>query len=274
MEKYEKLTLDEERALYGISNAEVLSCDFLGAADGESALKETKDLTIKDCRFELRYPMWHLTNGRVEECVLTESCRAPLWYDRNVELRECEIRGVKALRECDASTIAYCNIDSTEFGWFCRGIKLGSSSLTSEYPFLQTRDMDIVDLKMKGKYSFQYTENVTIRDSVLETKDAFWHGKNITVVDSIIKGEYLAWYSENIRFVRCKIIGTQPLCYCKGLVLEDCEMEGADLAFENSDVNATVKGHIISVKNPLSGSIKADSIGEIILEHPTACAIN
>ncbi|MBR2045889.1 MAG: DUF3737 family protein, partial [Agathobacter sp.] len=91
-------------------------------------------------------------------------------------------------------------------------------------------------------------------------------------------GEYLAWYAENIRFVRCKIIGTQPLCYVKGLVLEDCEMEGCDLSFERSHVTATIRGHIDSVKNPISGSITADSIGEIILEEdivtPGECKIS
>lgn len=50
--------------------------------------------------------------------------------------------------------------------------------------------------------------------------------KTLRYTSSIVKGEYLAWYSENLRLVRCKIIGTQPLCYAKGLVLEDCEMEG------------------------------------------------
>ena len=119
---------------------------------------------------------------------------------------------------------------------------------------------------MKGKYSFQYTENVEIRNSVLDTKDAFWHGKNITVYDSVVKGEYLAWYSENLTLVRCKIIGTQPFCYAKNLVLEDCEMIDCDLSFENTTVQATVKGEITSVKNPAGGKITADSIGEIILD--------
>ena len=137
--------------------------------------------------------------------------------------------------------------------------------------------MEIDGLEMKGKYSFQYIENATFRNCILDTKDAFWHAKNVTVEDSIVKGEYLAWYAENIRFVRCKIIGTQPLCYVKNLVLEDCEMEGSDLSFERSHVTATVSGHIDSVKNPLSGSITADSIGEIIIEEeiatPGACEI-
>ena len=127
--------------------------------------------------------------------------------------------------------------------------------------------MDIDGLNMTGKYSFQYVRNVIIRNSELNTKDAFWHSKNVTVTDSVVRGEYLGWYSEDIKLIRCKIIGTQPLCYCKGLILEDCTMEQTDLSFENSEVTANVSGHIDSVKNPLRGEICADSIGEVILEN-------
>ena len=43
-------------------------------------------------------------------------------------------------------------------------------------------------------------------------------------------------------------------------------MEGCDLSFENSEVEATVIGSIDSVKNPVRGFIRADSIGEIIID--------
>ena len=43
-------------------------------------------------------------------------------------------------------------------------------------------------------------------------------------------------------------------------------MEKTDLSFEYSDVEATIKGSIDSVKNPKSGFIKADKIKKIILE--------
>jgi hypothetical protein len=119
-------------------------------------------------------------------------------------------------------------------------------------------------VKLKGKYSFQYVESMEIRDSYLDTKDAFWHSKNVTVKDSVIKGEYLGWFAENLTLINCKIIGTQPLCYCKNLQLIDCTMEGCDLAFEYSEVEADVKGRIDSVKNPRSGTIICDEVGEII----------
>lgn len=50
------------------------------------------------------------------------------------------------------------------------------------------------------------------------------------------------------------------------VVLENCKLVNTDLAFEYSSVKADVTGPIVSVKNPSAGEIRADSIGEIIME--------
>lgn len=266
MNRYEGLTFDEERALYGAKDAQIINCTFDGPADGESALKETACLGVENCLFCLRYPLWHSHGTKLSGCTMTDTCRAALWYDSGLVLADCTLGGIKALRECDCTEMRRCKIDSPEFGWFCHGLRMEDCALISEYPFLQCRDMKLESLKMKAKYSFQYVENATLHHCELDTKDAFWHSKNVTVYDSVIKGEYLAWYSESLRLVRCKIIGTQPLCYAKNLVLEDCTMVDCDLAFEYSSVRATVRGNIVSVKNPAAGCIEADSIGELILD--------
>ena len=276
MKIVENQILDAERALYGVRNTLIRACTFAGPADGESALKECRDITVEDCDFLLRYPFWHVTGAEIRRISMTDTCRAAFWYDRNVQVFDSRLGGIKAFREMDACALTNCDIDSREFGWFCRDLKVQDTRLVSEYPFFQCKNMEIDGLTMQGKYSFQYCENVTIRNSHLDTKDAFWHAKNVTVYDSVVKGEYLAWYSENVRLVRCKLIGTQPLCYCKGLTLEDCTMEGCDLSFENSQVQATVNGHIDSVKNPAEGFIHAGSIGEIIVDEykwPGECEI-
>lgn len=276
MVTYKNKIYDEERALYGIQNAIIEDCRFAGPADGESALKETGNLQIRCCDFRLRYPLWHTHDTVIENTNMTDTCRAALWYDKNVVIHNSDLGGIKAVRECDNTEIYNTAIASTEFGWFCRGLNMQDCELTSEYPFLKTAGLQLDNCKMKGKYSFQYVENAEIRNSVLDTKDAFWHGKNITVYDSVVKGEYLGWYSENLKFVRCRIIGTQPLCYANHLVLEDCEMIDCDLSFENSDVQATIRGSITSVKNPISGQIIADNIEELILDKSakgSTCAI-
>ena len=259
-------TYDEERALYHLCDTEVNDCTFAGPADGESAFKEARDVTVKDCRFSLRYPFWHMKRFLVGGCTLDTLTRAPLWYAEEGELLDCEIDGVKCFRECRDVAFRRCRIVSPEFGWRCDDFVLEDCDITSEYFLFGSKRGEIRGLRLGGKYSFQYTENLTVENCELNTKDAFWHAKNVTVRNCLVKGEYLGWYSEGLTLEDCHIVGTQPLCYCRDLRLINCTMEGTDLSFENSTVKADVKGEILSVKSPISGRIVADAIGEIILE--------
>ena len=259
---------EQERALYHLQDTAVTGCTFAGAADGESVLKEARNIEVEDCSFSLRYPLWHVRNFVLRDSVLEEPSRAPMWYCFDGSIVNTKIRSVKAVRECRNIKIAGADIISPEFGWKNDTMEIENSSITSEYVFFGSKNVKIRQLHLSGKYSFQYMENLTIEDSILDTKDAFWHSKNITVKNSVVKGEYLAWFSENLTLQNCRIIGTQPLCYCKNLKLIDCTMEQCDLAFEYSDVEASVIGHIDSVKNPQSGEIVCDSVGEIIREEP------
>ena len=243
----------------------VENCRFEGPADGESALKEARNICVVNTNFSLRYPLWHVEGFTLENCSMDEKARAAIWYAKNGRITGSNLGGIKALRECENIALKNSSVVSQEFGWKCRNITLEDTSVQAEYLFLDSRDVTLDRVQMKGKYSFQYMENLTIRDSYLDTKDAFWHSKNVTVINSTVKGEYLAWFSEGLTLIDCHIIGTQPLCYCKDLKLVNCTMEGTDLAFEYSDVEATVNGHVDSVKNPRSGHITLDSVGEVIM---------
>ncbi len=262
--RYENKTFDEERALYNIENSEVINCTFAGPADGESALKECRNITVKNCNFSLRYPFWHDIGYRIENCNMDNLTRAALWYAKDGKIKDCKLAGIKALRECDNTYLENCEIISPEFGWRCRGVEMKNCNAESEYFLFECRDIKLKNVNMRGKYSFQYVENAEIENCNFDTKDAFWHCKNMTVKNSVLKGEYLGWYSDGLTLINCHIIGTQPLCYCKNLKLIGCTTENCDLAFEYSDVDADISGHIVSVKNPKSGLITVDSVGEII----------
>ncbi|MBR5402019.1 MAG: DUF3737 family protein [Treponema sp.] len=267
MEEYKNKTYDEERALYAVKNVVVENCRFDGPADGESALKESSDITVRGCYMNLRYPFWHVTNAHISNCELTPNCRAALWYDKNVVIENCKMNGIKALRECSDVVLKSSTVSSPEFIWKCRDLVIEDVNiLESEYPFFEVENAKITKLKIKGKYSFQYCSNIEITDSELNTKDAFWHTKNVTVRDTVINGEYLGWYSENLTLINCRIVGTQPFCYCKNLTLKNCVMEKCDLSFERSTVNAEVLSSIDSIKNPLGGKIVAESVGELIMD--------
>lgn len=263
-------TFDEERALYGSHGLTLENCAFDGPSDGESALKESSDITVRNCFCNLRYPFWHDSGLDIEDCTMTELCRAAIWYSNKINIKNSTLHGIKALRECSDVRIENCSIISPEFGWSVNGITMTDSTAESEYFMMRSSAITFRNVRFKGKYSFQYIENALFENCVFDTKDAFWHGRNITVRSSVINGEYLAWYSDGLTLENCTITGTQPFCYCRGLRLINCKMNGADLSFEKSEVEAEITTHVDSIKNPLSGTIRALSVGEIIMTDPCA----
>ncbi|MDE6504238.1 MAG: DUF3737 family protein [Clostridia bacterium] len=260
----ENKTYDEERALYHLENAIVRRCVFAGEADGESVLKECRGVTVEHSSFSLRYPLWHAENYFLDHCDMDENTRAALWYCKNGTIAKSLLGGIKAVRECDGVELVNCNIVSPEFGWRSKNVTMTECQAESEYFMFESKNLKLNKVTFNGIYSFQYVKNATIENCIFATKDAFWHSKNITVKNSVLKGEYLGWYSDGLTLINCVISGTQPLCYCKNLKLINCKTEGCDLAFEYSDVHANILGDIISVKNPKSGKIFADKVGETI----------
>lgn len=268
----EDQNFDKERTFYGSHELFVRNCSFDGPEDGESAFKECRHIETEHCFFNLRYPFWHDHGVTVSHSEMTENCRAALWYSDHIKLTDCKLHGIKALRECSDIFIQNCDIISPEFGWSARKIHMTDTTVVGEYFMMRSENLTFQNVQLQGKYSFQYTENALFEGCTFDTKDAFWHGKNITVRNSIIKGEYLAWYSDGLTLINCKIIGTQPFCYCKNLKLIDCEMIGTDLAFEKSQVEATITTKVDSIKNPLSGQITVPDVGELILDDKEAKA--
>ena len=106
---YQNLSFDQERALYGIHDAKIKNCRFTGPQDGESFLKETQRIQVEDCFMDLRYPLWHVTDGKIINCQLTPNCRAALWYDKNIQITDSSMMGIKAIRECENVTLKKCN---------------------------------------------------------------------------------------------------------------------------------------------------------------------
>ena len=105
-----------------------------------------------------------------------------------------------------------------------------------------------------------------IRHARLLSKDAFWNSENVTVYDSFLSGEYLGWNAKNLTLINCTIESLQGLCYIENLVMKNCRLLNTTLAFEYSTVDVEIEGKIGSVMNPAGGSIRADYIGELIME--------
>ncbi len=71
---YENLSLDEERALYGVCGAVIKNCRFDGPDDGESALKEARSIQVSGSFMNLRYPFWHVEDAKISDTTFIENC--------------------------------------------------------------------------------------------------------------------------------------------------------------------------------------------------------
>ncbi|MBD5320729.1 MAG: DUF3737 family protein [Bacteroides sp.] len=266
-----------ERPLFASHGLRLENCTIHA---GESALKECSDIEADGCRFEGKYPFWHVDGFRIKNCLFTEGARAALWYSKNLEMTDTLVEAPKMFREMEDLTLHNVKVpDAAETMWHVRNVRLQNVEfLRADYLFMHSENIAIEDYHQQGNYSFQYCKNVVIRNAEIDSKDAFWNTEDVTVYDSRLTGEYLGWHSHRLHLVNCHISGTQPLCYCHDLVLENCTFDAdADLAFEESTLQADVRGTITSVKNPTSGRITADGYGEIILDEnikaPADCVI-
>lgn len=262
--KIDREFLTGERALFNSDNLYITDTIF---DDGESPLKESKNIELEGCMFRWKYPLWYCNDIKAINCQWFDMARAGVWYTNNIYVENAMIQAPKNFRRCDGLTLK--NVDffnASETLWSCENVKLDKITARGDYFAMNSCNMVIDGLKLDGNYSFDGCKNVEIRNSTLLSKDAFWNSDNITVYDSFISGEYLGWNAKNLTLINCTIESLQGMCYIDNLVMKNCKLVNTTLAFEYSNVDAEITGGIDSVINPSSGKITADYIKELILD--------
>ena len=267
-----------ERPLFAIHDTRL---ENVTITEGESGIKCCQHLELDRCRFIGKYPLWHVDGSLITNSFFEVGSRSAIWYSNDMVMRDTIIDAPKFFREMKDLTLENVQMnDADETFWRVKGLKVRKVRLhEGTYPFMFCEDVDVDGLESDSKYVFQYVKNAVVRNAHIVTKDAFWETENVTIYDSYLDGEYLGWHSKNLRLVRCHIVGEQPLCYIDGLTLEDCTFDAAcNRAFEDTcHIDATICGHITEIKNPISGRIVADSVGQVTIdEHikkPANCKI-
>ena len=277
METIKDKSFGGERPLFGIEDTYL---ENIIITDGESGIKQCRNVKANNCRFYGKYPWWHVDGAEIENCYFALGSRSAIWYTDNLVMRDSRIDGPKFFREMNNVELENVVItDADETFWKVNGLKIKNVTLHGgTYPFMFSNNIYVDGLESDAKYVFQYCKDVEIHNAKILTKDAFWECENVTIYDSDLDGEYLGWHTKNIRLVRCHLAGEQLLCYTDNLVIEDCTFDVAcDRVFEYSTVEADIKGHITEIKNPTTGHIVADSIGKITLDkylrQPANCVI-
>lgn len=252
-----------ERALYNINNYNIYDSTF---CDGESPLKECNNINIYNSIFKWKYPMWYSKNIVVNNSALLETARSGIWYTENIELKDTMIEAPKTFRRSKHIKLINCSMpNASETLWNCEDIVIDNVSAKGDYLGFNSKNITIQNFKLNGNYAFDGASNIHIKNAVMLSKDSFWNCENVVVEDSTIIGEYLGWNSKNITFINCTIDSEQGMCYMDNIKMINCKLLNTNLSFELcSNIDADIVSHIDSIKNPISGTIKAISIGEYV----------
>ena len=264
MKKIGQERLTGERALFAARNCEIEETIF---DDGESPLKESRNISLRAGMFKWKYPLWYAKEIDVRDSTWFDMARAGVWYSERVRVTDCAIEAPKNFRRCHDLTLRHVSFaNAAETLWECDGVTLSDVTTKGDYFAMNSRNMTVDNLTLYGNYSFDGCRNLTVRNSRLLSKDAFWNCEDVRAENCFISGEYLGWNTKRLTLVDCTVESLQGLCYVEDLVLRNCRLLNTTLAFEYSTVDAEIVGRVDSVKNPTSGRIVADEIGELILE--------
>lgn len=256
--------LTGERALFMGKNLKIHDTVF---ENGESPLKESKDIELYGSMFKWKYPLWYSNNIQLKDCTLFEMARAGIWYTNNITVTDTLIEAPKNFRRCNGVSLENVSfVNAAETLWSCKNVRAKNVRAKGDYFAMNSSEMEFDTFELVGNYSFDGAKNVTVKNAKMLSKDAFWNSENVTVYDSFISGEYLGWNAKNLTLVNCTVESLQGMCYIDNLVMKNCKLINTTLAFEYSTVDADICSAVDSVLNPSGGVIKAKEIDKLIIE--------
>ena len=266
-ELIEQQVLTGERALFNSKELSIKNTVFEG---GESPLKESGNITVEQSIFKWKYPLWYSKIVGVHDSILLDGARAGIWYTDQVSISHTTIDAPKTFRRSTNITLDHVDLpNADETLWMCKDISLSDVSAKGDYFAMNASNIKASNFRLVGNYSFDGCKNVEMTGAKMLSKDAFWNCENVVISDSFITGEYIGWNSRNLTFINCTIESLQGFCYIDGLTLKNCRLLKTNLAFEYcKNISADVTTSIDSIKNPISGVISAQSIGEVIFDDP------
>ena len=141
MKEYRQQFFKGERALYAEDGAKIYDSIF---DEGESPLKESKNIEIYDSQFKYKYPIWYSNNIKVEHCNWLEMGRSGVWYTNNIQVKDSLITAPKNFRRCDGVTLENVQLtNAEETFWNCKNINLKNVSAKGHYFAMNSENIEV-----------------------------------------------------------------------------------------------------------------------------------
>ena len=141
MKEYREKKFSGERALFQTNDAKINYCTFL---EGESPLKESKRLNIKNTLFQWKYPLWYCEDVTVEDSTMFEMARAGIWYTNNLTMKNITYNAPKGFRRCENVTLENITIpNASETLWNCKNVKIKNITAKGNYFAMGVSEIEI-----------------------------------------------------------------------------------------------------------------------------------
>ncbi|KRN28132.1 hypothetical protein IV38_GL001583 [Lactobacillus selangorensis] len=222
MTDYNNQFFEGERSLFAEHDANIVNTTF---GNGESPLKESRNITLTDSIFKWKYPLWYSKHVHVDHSIFETMSRSGIWYTDDIDIKNSTLQAPKLFRRAHQITLTNDHFsDAEETLWNCSDIHIDNVQATGDYFGMNSENIYVDHLNLVGNYVFDGAKNVEVHNSTFVSKDAFWNCDNVTVYDSTINGEYLAWNTKNLTLINCTIESEQGLCYIDHLTMKNCQL--------------------------------------------------
>ena len=182
--------LTGERALFQGKDLKIYDTIF---DDGESPLKESRNIELYGSMFKWKYPLWYAKDIKAVDCTWFEMARDGIWYTNHIRMEDAAIAAPKNFRRCKdliLKDVTFAN--AAETLWSCSDVTMENVTAKGDYFAMNSENLTVSGLTLYGNYSFDGVKNMEIKNSRLLSKGAFWNSENVTVQGSFISGNIWA----------------------------------------------------------------------------------
>ena len=126
-----------ERPLFHEHDLKIVDTIF---DEGESPLKESRDIELYGSMFKWKYPLWYSNNIKVDNCTWFEMGRSGVWYTNHISVKNSLIEAPKNFRRCTDVTLENVSMpNAAETFWSCDGVVLNSVTAKGDYAVICIR---------------------------------------------------------------------------------------------------------------------------------------
>src|SRR5574344_393163 len=205
-------TYDEERALYNIKDTEVLNCTFKGPQDGESVLKECRNILVNNCIITSPEFGWKCSEIKISNSEINSEYF--LFETDNVEIENLKMHGKYSFQYMTNLHITDSNLDTKDAFWHSKNVLVENSTVKGEYLGWFSENLTLVNCKIIGTQPLCYCKNLKLINCEMEDADfAFEYSE----VDADING--------NVISIKNPKSGTIKVDSVNKIIMEDAIMD-------------------------------------------------